>query len=69
MCGQTADWNNRRATPSANDEVRERERSDSADGQRESKKTMVFVMVFAALARPVFTPKEQRRASPGVLPA
>jgi hypothetical protein len=44
MCGQTADWNNRRATPSANDEGREKKRNDRAAWQRESRKTTAFVM-------------------------
>jgi hypothetical protein len=65
MCGQTADWNNRRATPSANDEVRERERCDPAASQRESKKTMFFVIVVRLWLAPFFpegrTPGVARR--------
>jgi hypothetical protein len=65
MCGQTADWNNRRATPSAKDEGRERKRDDRVARRRVSKKTMAFVMVLAALARPVFP----RRSNAGQYPA
>ncbi|RKP51167.1 hypothetical protein D7S89_09000 [Trinickia fusca] len=54
MCGHTADWNNRRATPSANDEVREERRRNPDARRHDTKQTMVFVIVLAAFLRLFF---------------
>jgi hypothetical protein len=63
MCGQTADLNNRRATPSANDEGRERKRYDRAARLRESKTTIAFVMIFGCMGTPRFSPED---GTPGI---
>jgi hypothetical protein len=74
MCGRTADWNNRRATPSADDEVREvKRRTATNDGGAKTDDWLGSLLLRSVVAVPrsridvraLRFPKTRRRVVPG----